>query len=108
MRSAEDFYQGATPEDILHAQEAIRWADHLLIVYPLWQGHFPALFHAFFEQTFWPGFAVESSNGGMPKKLLRGKPARVAVTMGMPALFYRWYYGAQVRRYEFDSLELLK
>jgi putative NADPH-quinone reductase len=30
----------------------------------------------------------------MWKKLLIGKSARIVVTMGMPALVYRWYFGA--------------
>jgi putative SOS response-associated peptidase YedK len=94
LRSAEDFYQGATPEGILTAQDAIRWANHLLIFYPLWHGHFPALFHAFLEQTFRPGFGVEGRRGWMPKKLLMGKTARIVITMGMPGLFYRWHYRA--------------
>jgi putative NADPH-quinone reductase len=94
LRSAEDFYLGTTPQDIAVAQNAIRWADHLLIVYPLWHGHFPALFHAFLEQTFRPGFAVQGGQAGMPKKLLMGKTARIVITMGMPAPFYRWYYRA--------------
>ena len=94
LRSSEDFYHGATPDGLLPAQDAIRWADHLLIVYPLWHGHFPALFHAFLEQIFRPGFAVQVRKGQMPKKLLAGKTARIIVTMGSPAPFYRWYYGA--------------
>jgi putative NADPH-quinone reductase len=98
LRSAEEFYLGTTPEDILAAQEAIRWADHLMIIYPLWHGHFPALFHAFLEQTFRPGFAVEGGQGKMPKRLLTRKSARIVVTMGMPALFYRWYFHAHSLR----------
>jgi putative NADPH-quinone reductase len=94
LRSAEDFFLGTTPQDITAAQDAICWADHLLIVYPLWHGHFPALFHAFLEQTFRPGFAVLGGQAGMPKKLLIGKTARIVVTMGMPGPFYRWYYRA--------------
>jgi putative NADPH-quinone reductase len=94
LRSAEEFYLGTTPQDILVAQEAVRWADHLLIIYPLWHGHFPALFHAFLEQTFRPGFAVAGGQGKMPNKLLTRRSARVVVTMGMPALFYRWYFQA--------------
>lgn len=96
LRSSDDFYQGATPEAILPAQDAIRWADHLVIFYPLWHGHPPAVFHAFLEQTFRPGFAIANpeESGGMPNKLLTGKTARVVVTMGMPALFYRYYFGA--------------
>ena len=30
----------------------------------------------------------------MPKKMLTGKSARIIITMGMPALIYRWYFGA--------------
>lgn len=30
----------------------------------------------------------------MGKKLLKGKSARIVVTMGMPAWMYRWYFGA--------------
>jgi putative NADPH-quinone reductase len=94
LRTADDFYQGPIPEGILSAQDLIRWADHLLIIFPLWHGHFPASFHAFLEQTFRPGFSVQSRAGGMPTKLLTGKTARIVVTMGMPSFVYRWYYGA--------------
>ena len=34
-------------------------------------------------------------------KFLKGKSARVIMTMGMPGWFYRWYYGAH-------ALKLLK
>jgi putative NADPH-quinone reductase len=30
----------------------------------------------------------------MGKKLLKGRTGRIVVTMGMPALMYRWYFGA--------------
>jgi putative NADPH-quinone reductase len=59
LRSAEEFYLGTTLQDILAAQKRIRWADHVLIIYPVWHGHFPGLVHAFLEQTFRSGFAVD-------------------------------------------------
>lgn len=68
--------------------------DHLVIVYPLWLGSMPALLKAFLEHVFRPGFAFEYGAKGFPRKLLRGKSARIVVTMGMPAFFYRWYFGA--------------
>jgi putative NADPH-quinone reductase len=92
LRSAKDYYQGTVPEGVRSAQDDIRWADHLVIVYPLWFGHFPAVFHAFLEQTFRPGFALGSQQGLLPRKLLVGKSARIVVTMGMPGLLYRWYF----------------
>lgn len=93
LRTKEDFENGSPPESIRTAQEAIRWADHLVILYPLWHGSMPALLKAFFEQVFRPGFAVAyQQSGRMPKQLLGGKSARIVVTMGMPAFIYRWYF----------------
>ena len=94
LRTKEDFETGKPPASICEAQGLIRWADHLVMVYPLWLGEMPALLKAFLEQVFRPGFALAYEAGRMPKKLLKGKSARIVVTMGMPALIYRWYFGA--------------
>lgn len=93
LRSAADWREGAPCEAIRRAQETIAWAEHLVIVFPLWLGDMPALLKAFFEQALRPGFAIGSAAPGrLWKKLLKGKSARVVVTMGMPAFFYRLYY----------------
>jgi putative NADPH-quinone reductase len=95
IRTREDWATGQPPPDIRAAQEAIAWAGHIVIVYPLWLGTMPALLKAFLEQTARPGFAVAPGSG--PKgwrKLLAGRSARVVVTMGIPALVYRWWFGA--------------
>ena len=82
------------PTDIAEAQQAIDWAEHLLLIYPLWLGTMPAMLKAFLEQTFRSTFAFAYRSDGRPVKLLKGRSARVVVTMGMPALVYRWYFGA--------------
>jgi len=80
---------------IRQCQQDIRWANHLVIFYPLWMGSMPALLKAFFEQVFRPGFAMEPVDGGRKwVRLLKGKSAHIVVTMGMPAFIYRWFYGA--------------
>jgi putative NADPH-quinone reductase len=85
----------ALPQSPLRdAQDAIGWAEHLLLVYPLWLGSMPALVKAFFEQVFRPGFAIKTGERTIRPGLLNGKSARIVVTMGMPALVYRWYFGA--------------
>lgn len=94
MRTAEQFASKDIPADIKVAQEAILWAEHLLIIYPLWLGTMPALLKAFFEQTFRYEFAMEIEPGKMPRRLLKGRSARIVITMGMPGLIYRWYFGA--------------
>jgi putative NADPH-quinone reductase len=42
-----------------------------------------------------PGLAFSRVEAGKSwRKLLTGRSARIIVTMGMPALVYRWYFGA--------------
>jgi len=95
LRSRKEWEGEQPPHDILKAQETIAWAEHLLIVYPLWLGTMPALLKAFLEQAFRPGFAIGKSDEGKAwSRRLSGRSARIVVTMGMPALLYRWYYGA--------------
>ena len=95
LRTKEEFEKGRPPEAIMRAQEAVAWADHLVIIYPLWLGSMPALLKGFFEQLLRPGFAFEyQKSGGMAKTLLTGKSARIVVTMGMPAFVYRWIFSA--------------
>lgn len=95
LRTKEDFEKGVPLDAIKQVQGTIGWADHLVIIYPLWLGSMPALLKSFFEQVFRPGFAFEyQKSGGMAKKLLAGKSARIVVTMGMPAFVYRWFFFA--------------
>jgi putative NADPH-quinone reductase len=95
LRTKEDWEHGAPPTSIRACQDDIGWSELLLIVYPLWLGSMPALLKGFLEQAFRPGFAIgKGESGALWKKLLKGRRARIVVTMGMPALIYRWYFGA--------------
>jgi putative NADPH-quinone reductase len=95
LRSSGDFQSGEPPAAIRQCQESLKWAEHVVILFPLWLGSMPALLKGFLEQTLRPGFAFEESTGhGLPRRLLGGRSVRIIVTMGMPALFYRWYFRA--------------
>ncbi len=94
LRTQVDFRNSAPPVDIASAQEAITWADHIVILYPLWLGTMPALLKGFLEQVFRPSFAMDYTNGKFPKGRLSGRSARIVITMGMPGFAYRWFFGA--------------
>lgn len=94
LRSQHEFEEREAPPSLREAQEAILWADHLVFVFPLWLGTMPALVKAFLEQVFRPGFSFEYGNRGATRSKLSGRSARLVVTMGMPALLYRWYFRA--------------
>ena len=94
LRSAAEWAAEA-PAAVRKAQATLAWAEHWVIVFPLWLGDMPAQLKAFFEQVLRPGFAIpRSTTRGLPKGLLEGRSARIVLTMGMPAFFYRLYYRA--------------
>lgn len=94
LHSSKAWRNKRVAADIEHAQEAIRWADHLILLYPLWLGDVPALLKAFLEQMLRPGFALREGVPLGEAAMLGGRSARVIVTMGMPAPVYRFYFGA--------------
>jgi len=94
LRTQAEFQTGTPVPDIARAQETIAWADHIVIVYPLWLGTMPALLKGFLEQVLRPGFALDYGEGKWPKKMLQGRSARIVITMGMPGFAYRWIFGA--------------
>jgi putative NADPH-quinone reductase len=97
LRTTVEFESGTMPPALEDAAQAIRDAEHIVFVFPLWLGTMPALLKGFLEQVMRPGVAFtypEPGKGGFAKALLKGRSARVVVTMGMPAFFYRlWYLG---------------
>jgi putative NADPH-quinone reductase len=88
LRSGKAYVSGKPPPSIVAAQRSIAWADHVVVLYPLWLGTMPAKLKGFFEQVLRPGFAfAERGPGQHPKRLLKGRSARIIVTRGMPQLF---------------------
>ncbi|MES1264840.1 MAG: NAD(P)H-dependent oxidoreductase, partial [Variovorax sp.] len=102
LHSKREWDEQPLPPDLASAQEAIGWATHIVVFFPLWLGGMPALLKGFFEQVARPGSAIsEMRAGALPRKLLTGRSARIVVTMGMPALIYRWFF----RAHSLESLE---
>jgi putative NADPH-quinone reductase len=81
--------------DLIAVQEEIKNAEHLVFVYPNWWGTYPALLKGFIDRTFLPGFAFRYRDNSMLwDKLLKGKSARLIVTMDSPS----WYYSLLAKK----------
>ena len=99
LRSNDEFRSQQIPSAIRECQESLVWADHIVLLYPLWLGDMPALLKGFLEQLLRPGFAFsEAPMSAAVRKPLAGKSARIIVTMGMPAAVYRIYFGSHSLR----------
>jgi len=93
LRSQHDYEHEPPSGAAETCQNAVTWATHVVILFPLWLGSMPAMLKALLEQAFRPGFAFSNERPGRwPVKFLSGKSARLIVTMGMPALLFRLFY----------------
>lgn len=85
--------------DLVRARERITDAEHLVVAYLTWWGGWPALLKGFVDRTFLPGFAfAPRPNSPLSDPLLKGRSARMIVTMDAPAIYDWWVYGASSRR----------
>ncbi|MBK8802582.1 MAG: NAD(P)H-dependent oxidoreductase [Fibrobacteres bacterium] len=80
--------------DLLQCQEDLRWAQHVVVVHPVWWSGLPALLKGFIDRVFLPGFAFQYRQSGLGwDKLLSGKTGRVIYTQDGPNWYYRWVVG---------------
>ena len=81
--------------DLVRAQEWIRWADHLVWIFPVWWAGLPAMLKGFLDRVFLPGFAFRKRENSLWwDKLLVGKSARIISTLDQPAWYY-WIFSGQ-------------
>jgi putative NADPH-quinone reductase len=93
LLDASHFGMPPDTDCIRAAQSDFKWADHVVLIFPIWLGALPALLKAFLEQVARGGLIAEANRRGWRPRL-KGRSARVIATMGMPELIYRWIFGA--------------
>ena len=76
--------------DLKTFQENLKWADHFVIVYPIWWSSMPSLLKALFERMWLPAFAFHIwKNEWGWDKLMKGKTARIiTLSRSRPWLMY--------------------
>lgn len=83
-------------ETVLRERSKIAEADHVALVYPLWLGTLPAKLKAFLEQMARADFLLSTTRdgAGWPAQQMKGRSARLIVTMGMPGIAYKTVFGS--------------
>ncbi|HUO50064.1 MAG TPA: NAD(P)H-dependent oxidoreductase [Candidatus Paceibacterota bacterium] len=81
--------------DLKRFQELMSWADHVVIVYPVWWTDMPAILKGLFDRAWLPGSAfryIKMKNGHRTMfwhRLYKGKTARTILTSGTPPWLVR-------------------
>jgi putative NADPH-quinone reductase len=79
--------------------QEIQWCEHLVVVHPMWWGGLPAKLKGLFDRVLLPGKAFKYVKGKpIPEKLLKGRTSQVLVTCDTPGWYFRWIYGAGMRK----------
>ncbi len=80
-------------DDVKLTQEKIKWANHIVIVHPVWWGSVPALLKGFFDNVLLPGFAFKyRENSPLWDKLLKGKTGHLIYTSDTPTWLYQYFF----------------
>lgn len=85
--------------DLVRFQQLVTWADHLVIVYPVWWVGMPALLKGLFDRAWLPGSAfryIKTKEGHRTffwRRLYAGKTARVIMTSGTAPWLVRFLPG---------------
>ena len=80
---------------LIAAQADLVWAQHVVLVHPVWWGSVPGLLKGFLDRVLLPGFAFKKRPGSVWwDKLLTGKTGRIISTLDQPGWYYRMRYGS--------------
>lgn len=98
----------ALEPDLVAWQRAVEWADHVLIVHPIWWGTLPARAKAMLDRALTGGFAYRYLPGPGVKwdKLLAGRSGDALITADAPTwmdtLFYLGSWRRMLRKQIYD------
>lgn len=74
--------------DLLALREAFEGASHVAWFFPTYWASPPAVVRAVVDRLFLPGWAFRYGKSPLPEGLMRGRSARVVLTMDSPRFWY--------------------
>jgi putative NADPH-quinone reductase len=81
--------------DLVRFQELVKWADHFVVIHPVWWVGMPAILKGLFDRAWLPGSAfryMRMKSGARSifwHRLYKGKTARIIITSGTAPFLVR-------------------
>ena len=78
--------------DLVVFQLQLQWAEHIVLICPVWWGGMPAKLKGLFDRVLLPGFAFAYQPGKtVPDQLLKGHISELLLTLDTPVFWYKWW-----------------
>lgn len=71
----------------------MRWAERIVMIFPIWWMSTPAMTKGFIDKVFFPGMVYRMESGKLVSMLTRLKQVVIITTMNTPAAIYETNFG---------------
>ena len=87
-REGEDGLDGVDPF-VLRYMKKLRWAQHIVMIFPIWWMTMPAMVKGFIDKVIFPGVVYKMESGNLVSMLSGLKQVTIITTMNTPADVYK-------------------
>lgn len=91
-RMGEDGLDGVDPI-VLRFMKKLRWAERIVMIFPIWWMTMPAMVKGFIDKVIFPGIVYKMENGRLVSQLSSLKDIIVITTMNTPSDVYKDIFG---------------
>ena len=91
-KSGEAVIDGVDPL-VLSYVEKMKWAERIVMIFPIWWMTMPAMTKGFIDKVIFPGMAYKMTDGKLVSMLSKLKQIVIITTMNTPAAIYETNFG---------------
>ena len=81
---------------VLSYVEKMKWAERIVMIFPIWWMTMPAMMKGFVDKVIFPGLVYKMENGKLVSMLSKLKQVVVITTMNTPAAIYETNFGTSI------------
>ena len=94
-RNPEKEIEGLDPLIQVYVNK-MRWAERIVMIFPIWWMTMPAMTKGFIDKVIFPGLVYKMEGGKLVSQLSRLKQVVVITTMNTPAAIYETTFGNSI------------
>ena len=81
---------------VLKYMKKLRWAEHIVMIFPIWWMTMPAMMKGFVDKVIFPGVVYKMEGGDLVSMLSELKQVTVITTMNTPQDVYKEMFGNSI------------